>query len=229
MQGAVRDSLLDRDSWKVSDETLQTILTEDAIDPESDRFYDNRRAAIYAQLFPADPVSIAARRDLERWFETDRATRGDRDWDETLALAIGTAAAPDLPAIVTRVHARLRMGMSDLDLPLFTKPLLRRLRVDADAVAALRAALSEPMDIRENSPIFAGPWDSIANACLDLQPLQRLYLFAVVLRQAGALPQRDAAAVSEVLASESPDTVVHNPFTSHEGPLRLAALDLTAL
>ncbi|WP_368679983.1 NACHT domain-containing protein (plasmid) [Rhodococcus opacus] len=224
----VVDSLLDRDSWKVSDETLKTILTEDAIDPESAHIYDDKRLAIYAQLFPTDPASIAARRDLERWFETDRATREHRDWDDTLAIAFGTADAPDLPAIVTRVHTRLRMGMSDLDLPLFTKPLMRRLRVDADAVEALRASLSEPMDIREDSPIFAAPWDPIADACLDLQPLQRRYLFAVVLRQAGALPQQEAAAASEFLASAAPDTVVHNPFTSHEGPLRLAALDLIA-
>ena len=118
--------------------------------------------------------------------------------------------------------------MSDLYLPMFVKPLMRRLRVDADAVEALKAALSEPMKIREDSPIFAGPWDPIVEACPDLEPLQRTYLFAVVLRQAGALPHQDAAAVRGVLASASPDTVVHNPFTNHEGPLCLAALDLAA-
>jgi hypothetical protein len=109
---------------------------------------------------------------------------------------------------------------------MFTKPLMRRLRMDAEAIEAFRTALSEPMSIREDSPIFAEPWDPIADACLDLQPLQRIHLFAVVLRQAGALPQQEATAAADVLASASPDTVVHNPFTNHEGPLRLAVLDL---
>jgi hypothetical protein len=118
--------------------------------------------------------------------------------------------------------------MSDLYLSLFTKPLLRRLQVDPRAVEAFKAALRDPMGIHQNSPIFDGPWDPIADACPDLQPLQRTYLLAVVLRQVGALPQQDATAATHVLASASPDTVVHNPFTHHEGPLCLAVLDLTA-
>ena len=68
--------------------------------------------------------------------------------------------------------------------------------------------------------------DPIADAHAELQPLQRVYLFAVALRQAGALSQQDAASATGVLAAASPDTVVHNPFTDHEGPLCLAALDL---
>ncbi|TDD29621.1 NACHT domain-containing protein [Actinomadura sp. KC06] len=227
-QDQVLDSLLDRDSWHVSDEAFKAILTEDAIDTGSGHIYVSEQLALFVQLFPADSVSIAALHDLESWFRTDRATREHRDWDDTLAIALGVAEPQDLPAIVTRAHTRIRMGMSDLYLPMFTKPLMRRLRVDADAVEAFKAALSEPMDIRENSPIFSGPWDSIADACPDLQPLQRTYLFAILLRQAGALPQQGAVAASGVLASASPDTIVHNPFTNHEGPLCLAALDLAA-
>jgi hypothetical protein len=139
---------------------------------------------------------------------------------------VQTVDARDLPAVVTRAHTRLRMGMPDLYLPMFTKPLLRRLRLNADAVETLRAGLSNPMSIREDSPIFAGSWDPIADANPDLQPLQRMYLFAVVLRQASALMRHDARAAVAVLESASPDTVVHNPFTNHEGPLRLAVLDL---
>ncbi|SCL38829.1 NACHT domain-containing protein [Micromonospora rhizosphaerae] len=227
-QDQVLDSLLDRDSWNVSDEAFKAILTEDALDARSGRIYVSKTLAAYAQLFPSDNVSIAALRDLESWFRTDRATRGHREWDDTLAIAFGTADPQDLPAVVTRAHTRIRMGMPDWYLPMFTKPLLRRLRLDPDAVEALKTALSKPMDIREDSPIFAAPWDPIADACSDLQPLQRTYLFAVVLRQAGALPQQDAVAATSVLASASPDTVVHNPFTHHEGPLCLAALDLAA-
>ena len=82
------------------------------------------------------------------------------------------------------------------------------------------------MDICEDNPIFAGVWDALTEASAELQPLQRGYLFAVILRHAGALTQQDAAAVRSTLATASPDTVVHNPFTGHEGPLRLAVLDL---
>jgi len=222
----VLDSVLDRDTWSLSDQAFKAILTEDAIDARPGRIYASEKLAAYTQLFPADNLSIAALRDLETWFRTDRATRGHRGWDDTLAIAFGSADPQDLPAIAARAHTRIRMGMSDLYLPAFTKPLMRRLRVDADAAEAFKAALSEPMNIREDSPIFANPWDPIADACNDLQPLQRKYLFAVALRQAGALPQQDAAAAAGILASASPDTVVHNPFTNHEGPLRLAVLDL---
>jgi len=212
-QDHVLDSLLDRDSWNVSDEVFKAILAEDAIDTRSGRIYVSERLATYAQLFPEDRVSKAALRDLESWFEADRATREHRDWDDTLAIAFGTVDPQDLPAIVTRAHTRIRMGMSDLYRSLFTKPLPRRLRADVDTVEAFKTALSEPMDIREYSPILADPWDPIAGACPDLQPPQRTYLFAVVLRQAGALPQQDAMAATRVLAA-SPDTVVHNPFTN---------------
>ena len=44
---------------------------------------------------------------------------------------------------------------------------------------------------------------------------------------AGALTPADEATIRSTLATASPDTVVHNPFTGHEGPLRLAVLDLT--
>jgi hypothetical protein len=225
-QDHVLDALLDRDSWNVPDEAFKGALNEDRIRAGSGRLYVSVRLATYAQLFPTDSVSIAALRDLESWFRSDVTTREPRAWDDTLSIAFGTVDARDLPSIVTRAHTRVRMGMSDLYLPTFTKPLLRRLRTDAEAVEALRAALSDPMSVREDSPIFAGCWDPIADACPGLQPLQRTYLFAVVLRQAGALMRQEAEPAVAVLASASPDTVVHNPFTNHEGPLCLAVLDL---
>jgi hypothetical protein len=223
----VLDSVLDRDSWSVSDEVFKSVLSGDPIEAGSGHIYVSEKLATYAQLFPTDSVSTAALRDLESWFRMDRATRGRRDWDDTLAIAFGTVDPQDLPAIVARAHTRIRMGMSDLYLPMFTKPLMRRLRTDTDVVDVFTAALREPMSIRENSPILAAPWDPIADACLEQQSLQRLYLFAVILRQAGALPQPEVAAATRGLASASPDTVVHNPFTGHEGPLCLAVLDLT--
>ncbi|WP_371636569.1 NACHT domain-containing protein [Streptomyces zaomyceticus] len=227
-QDHILESILDRDSWNVPDGVFKAILAEDAIDTRADLIGVNEKLAAYAQLFPADSLSVAALRDLETWFESDPATRGHRDWGSTLAIALGAAEPQDLPALATRAYTRFRMGISDLYLPMFTKPLIRRLRGDTDAIEAFEGALSDPMGICVDNPILAGSWDPIADAYQEVQPLQRMYLFAVALRQAGALPQADAAAATRVLESASPDTVVYNPFTHHEGPLCLAVLDLTA-
>lgn len=227
-QDHILESILDRESWNVPDEVFKAILTEDAIDTRGGLIDVNEKLAAYAQLFPADSLSIATLRDLEEWFESDPATRGSRDWGGTLAVAFGAAEPQDLPALATRAHTRFRTGISDLYLPMFTKPLIRRLRVDRDAIEAFQGALSDPMGIREDSPILAASWDPIADACQEVQPLQRIYLFAVALSQAGALPQAHAAAATHVLQSASSDTVVHNPFTNHEGPLCLAVFDLAA-
>ena len=225
-QNTVLDSLLDRESWNVTDEAFKAILNENGACGRPNRVYAGEKLAAYVQLFPADSLSVAALRDLESWFQTDRATREPRGWGDTLAIALAAAEPQDLPAIAARVHPRIRMGLSGLYLPLFTKPLIRRLRTDADAAEAFKAALADPTGICQESPIFVGPWDPIADAHAELQPLQRVHLFAVALRQAGALSQQDAASATGVLAAASPDTVVHNPFTDHEGPLCLAVLDL---
>ncbi|MEU6313085.1 NACHT domain-containing protein [Streptomyces sp. NPDC047014] len=227
-QDRILDSILDRDSWNVPDRMFKAILAEGAIEPRLGILDGNEKLAAFAQLFPADRVSLAALRDLETWSESDPATRGHRDFGSTSAIVFGVAEPQDLPSLAARMHTRFRMGVSDLYLPMFTKPLIRRLRVDTEAVEAFGSALGDPMGIRDNSPILAGSWDPIADAYPEVQALQRMYLFAVALRQAGALPQADAAAAARVLESASPDTVVYNPFTHHESPLCLAVLDLTA-
>nr|WP_277605314.1 NACHT domain-containing protein [Glycomyces sp. L485] len=221
------DSILDRDSWNVPDDLFKAILTEGnrSIGLRG-HYYADEQLAAYTQLFPTDPVSVVAIQQLEEWFQTDPSNREHRGWGDTLAIALGAAGPDDLPAIATRADARIRMGLSDLYLPMFTRPLTRRLRVDLDAVEAFKAALSDPMGIREGSPIFASPWDPVAQANPESRLLQRMYLFAVALRHVGALPQAESAQVTRILESASPDTVVYNPFTNHEGPLRLAALDL---
>ncbi|MFI8433826.1 NACHT domain-containing protein [Streptomyces sp. NPDC079020] len=223
----VLESVLDRPSWNVSDEVFKDILTGDMTGTRSGRVPGSGELAAFAQIFPADSVSGAALRDLETWFGTDPAHRERRHWDETLALALGAAGPRDLPALVTRAHTLFRMGLSD-GLPMLVKPLMRRLRRDTDAVEAFRAALRDPLGIREDSPVLAASWDPISDAHPDVRALQRVYLFAVVLHRADALPRPDAAAAVHVLGSASPDTVVLNPFTHHEGPLRLAVLDLGA-
>ncbi|MER5985784.1 NACHT domain-containing protein [Streptomyces sp. NPDC001787] len=224
----VLESMLDRQSWNVSDEVFKEILTGDMSGTRSGRVLASGELAAFAQIFPADSVSGDAFRDLETWFGTDPAHRGRRHWDETLAIAFGAAAPRDLPALVARAHGLFRMGLPDVHLPMFVGPLMRRLRTDTDAVEAFRAALRDPLGIREDSPVLAASWDPIADAHPEVRTVQRMYLFAVVLHQADALPRPDAVAAVRALGSVSPDTVVHNPFTHQEGPLRLAALDLVA-
>ncbi|MET7944169.1 NACHT domain-containing protein [Streptomyces sp. NPDC005302] len=222
------DSLLDRDSWNVSDELFKAILTEDTISARPGFAQEGDGLATYTQLFPSDPLAAAAFHDLATWFTTGREPREPRERGSILAIAFGAAPPRDLPALAIRAHTRFRLDAFDWILPMFTKPLMRRLRTDPDAIEAFRDALSDPMRICEDSPIMADPWDPIAHAYPEVQALQRRYLFAVVLRQAGALPQAGAAVTTRILESASPDTVVHNPFTHHEGPLCLAVLDLTA-
>jgi hypothetical protein len=223
------DSLLDRDSWNVSDDCFKSILRQD--DEESGApapFREN--LALFVQLFPKDDLSAAALRNLETWCSTGNSSGDQRRWvdDTALTVAFAVGRAEDLPAVAARVHERIRMvGPHNLYLPMFVRPLMRRLRRDPEAVEALRTAVREPAKIREESALFASTGDAIMDANPDLQPLQRTYLFAVVLRQAGALPIEEAVEIADALSTTSPDTVVHNPFTNHEGPLRLAALDLT--
>jgi hypothetical protein len=225
-QDPILAAVLDRESWRVPDSTFKSILLKDSVDDDAVPLHDSVRLAAYAQLFPDDLTSRTVFGNLEAWFGEERATRGHLGWDTTLALVFGAARPQDLPAILLRVHSRMRMGMSDLYLQAFNAPLLRRLQRDEAAVEALKGALRDPMNLREDSPIFAAPWDPIAEASPDLQRAQRTYLFAVVLRQCGALLHGDAVSAAELLAAVTPDTVVHNPFTGHEGPLRLAVLDI---
>lgn len=82
------------------------------------------------------------------------------------------------------------------------------------------------MGIAQQTPLFEIEADPIAQQWPDMVPAQRAYLFAIALRQAGALPHHDAATVVQTLTSTSPDIVVDNPFTEWQGPLRLAVLDL---
>jgi hypothetical protein len=222
------DSLLDRDSWNVSDECFKSILRHDDESGAPTPFQAN--LALFVQLFPADDLSAAALRDLEIWCSSGNSSADQHRWVDgtalTVALAVGRA--DDLPAIAARIHERIRMlGLYNLYLPMFVRPLMRRLRRDPEAIEALRLAVREPENIREDSPLFVGTGDAIMDANPDLQPLQRIYLFSVVLRQAGALPVGEAVQIADALANTSPNTVVHNPFTNHEGPLRLAVLDLT--
>ena len=99
-----------------------------------------RKARAYAQLFPADGLSVAALPDLESWFRTDRATREPRGWGRRAGHALGAAEPQDLPAIAPRPPP-IRMGMSDLP-ALFTSRYPAAAS-DTDAAEAFKAALGD--------------------------------------------------------------------------------------
>lgn len=223
----VVDAVLDRESWSVSDDTFKAVLTEgpDSI-PSGARIYDPAKLAAYAELFPDDALSIAALSDLEAWFREDPSRRSRRDWDETLALVLAVAPAQDLPGIFVRVHDRFRRAGLAYLLPALVKPLVRRLRRDTSAVHVFKDAVNDPTKIGEEGPLFRTTPDPISGKWSALWPAQRAYLFAVTLRQADALPHHEATSIMASLTSISPDTVVNNPFIEHQGPLRLAALDV---
>jgi energy-coupling factor transporter ATP-binding protein EcfA2 len=226
-QGLVLASVLDKDSWQVNETAFKAIIAGEQPDRLRSKIeYSSVRRALYAQLFPQDQRSRTLLRELENWFITDRDSQERRDWEDTLAIAFGVAAAEDLPAIASRVHARFQMNSRDWLLPLFTRPLVRRLKVDPEATEALRLGLSAPMSVSEDSPIFAAQADPMAVANQDFLRFQRTHLYALALKHAESLKQRQAADAIDFLLTAEPDIVVHNPFSNQEGPLRLAVLDI---
>lgn len=87
-QEDVRGSLLDRDSWNVTDEVFRRVLVDHAPSTRSDGPIPSEGLGIYAQLFPQHADSRAALRGLEQWFLTDRDNREPRGWAEVLSLAL---------------------------------------------------------------------------------------------------------------------------------------------
>jgi hypothetical protein len=147
--------------------------------------YHDARRVLYNQLFPEDSIAQQFYNELEAWFESDR--RAGREWDDLLAIALGSAPPHQVPAITERIHARLHMGVPDFVLPLFTKPLVRRLKTDGLARESFRSALADPATIDVSTPIFARAFDPISAGHPEHLPMQRIYLFSLALKQAGAL------------------------------------------
>jgi hypothetical protein len=228
-QSAVITSLFDLESWNVSQEDFKALLSRNIgsgshnIDTIGDSAENQR--AVYAQLFPDDPISIELYADLKRWFSSGTGRRR-RGWIDTLAISFGVAPAEDIPIITCRVHERLQLGLLEREMHLFTNPLLRRLRVDSEASAAMTSALASPSSLREDSPIFAQPVDPVVQANPDLTPYGTAHVLALALKAAGHLRPHQVVEAAAFLQSVNPDLVVHDPFTNHEGPLRLATIEL---
>ena len=225
-ESAVITSLVDIESWNVREEDFKTLLSG-KIRNGSHNIGDSAESqrAVYAQLFPDDPISIELYADLERWFSSGEGRRR-RGWIDSLAISFGVAPAEDIPIIACRVHERLQLGLLNREMHLFTNPLLRRLRVDFEASAAMTSALASPSSLREDSPIFAQPVDPVIQANPDLTPYRRAHVLALTLKAAGHLRPHQIVEVAAFLQSANPDLVVHDPFTNHEGPLRLATIEL---
>jgi hypothetical protein len=223
-------SLLDLDSWNVRLEEFKTALAGTGPNWTSERAWaldpDDVQRAVYAQLFPHDPVSVAWYAGLVQWF-SDRVGPGPNSWTDTLAICFGVAAPDDLPTITCRVHERVSYGGQAPDVRLFTNPLIRRLRVDPEAAAATRSALP-PSHVREQSPVFTQAADPVAEANSDLVRFRRAHLLAHVLKHSGHLLPQEAANVTAFLQTADPKLVVNDSFKNEEGPLWLSAMDLLA-
>ncbi|MFG1880175.1 hypothetical protein ACGFIV_35635 [Sphaerisporangium sp. NPDC049003] len=220
-------SLLDIESWNVSVEDFAATLTVSASDWDSpDAWVDREGAeqrAVYAQLFPRDPVTFTWFNGLSEWF-THRAGPGPSSWTDTLAICFSAADPADLPILICRVHERLEAAPLT-EMRLATGPLLRRLATDPAAVAALHSALGADLT-RESSPLFARFADPVVKAHPNLARLRRTYLLALVLKHAGQLKRQQAAGVTAFLTSADPTLTVHDPFAGSTGPLWLSLMDL---
>lgn len=215
----VYDLLVNPDSWQVPADSLRDALTHQ---PGFDT--DPQLRALFCELFPTDERSRMMFTDLEAWFRSDDP-RDRREWIDSLAVAVRSSPASVLPAIVERAHHQI-MIRDAIDLfPLLTRPLLRRLHHDAQAVTALRSAIQNPTSSDASTPI----WAQVPEFGKTRDPAintQRSYLLATALDHAGLLDESTATIARDMLITTNPDVVVHDPFTGAERAARAAAVTL---
>lgn len=219
MTDELYDLIVNIDSWQISADELRDALTQQ---PEFET--DPELRALFCELFPTDERSRMMFTDLETWFRSDD-TRGRREWVDTLAVAVRCSPVDALPVIIERAHYQIMLQDAGDMFPLLTGPLLRRLRRDSDAAAALRSAIEAPASADTSTPIWG---QTSENERLSDPAIctQRCHLFAEVLNQAGLLDEKTAALARDML-NANPDVVVHNPFTGAERSARVALGTLT--
>lgn len=214
----VYDLLVDPEMWQIPADTLRDALIQQ---PGFD--IDSQLRALFCELFPTDERSRAMFADLEAWFRAG-ASREHRDWIDTLAVAVRSSPASVLPVIVERAHFQIMIRDAVSLFPLLTGPLLRRLRSDSDAVAALRAAIQDPASVDTNTPI----WVQASEGKQPSQPAidtQRCHLLATALDHAGLLDE-DTATIARDVLTANPNVVVNDPFTGSERSARIALVTL---
>jgi len=216
----IYELLVDPGSWQISADALRAALTQQ---PSSDT--NPQLRALFCELFPQDERSREMFADLEAWFDADDP-RQRREWVDTLAIVTRSSPHSALPVIVERAHHQIMLSDAVNLFRLLTGPVLRRLRRDADAVAAVRAAVHDPASADATTSI----WAQAAEARPAGSPAvytQQVYLMAAFLDHAGLLDESAATSARETLTIRHPDVVVHDPFTGAERPARAAAATLT--
>lgn len=204
--------LVDAKAWDVPDDTARQLIQGRR------QFAINETVrALFAERFPADPVTRSWYDELEEWFRID-GPRGLRQWQDTLAVAVRASPAEVLPTIVERAHEQLRQQELPELLRDLTAPLLRRLRVDPEAVAQTRAAMLHPLDARPDTPLWQPPLAQRALTAGDAA--RRSYLHARSLQRAGFLDARLAAEIRSTLLAAGSEAVAHDPFLNVEASLR---------
>ncbi len=212
----VYDLLVDPESWQIPADTLRVALAQ-----QSGFDTNPRLRAVFCELFPTDERSTTMFAELEAWFRQE-GPRERREWIDSLAISIRSSPAGALPVIVERAHHQIMLRDAAELFPVLTGPLLRRLRYDLDAVAALRAAIQDPASADTSTSIWGWATDGgqIPSPAIDTQ---RCYLLATVLDRAGLLDESTTAMAREMLTVTNSGVVVHDPFTGAERSARAAA------
>jgi len=215
----IYDLLVDPTAWDITADVLRdTLGNQHGFD------FDPIVRALLCELFPTDEVTQRMFTDLEEWFRT-AAPKQQREWFDSLAIAVRSSPAVALPIIVDRAHHQILIRDAPHLLPMLIAPLMRRLRQDPDAATAMRTVMLDPGSADTSTPIWApiqttdAPRNPVADA-------RRTFLLAVLLQHSGLLDETAAATVRNTL-STTPDVVVDDPFTGAEQSLHTIAGALT--
>jgi hypothetical protein len=196
------------------------------------------RRALWALLFPQDPLTQRWLSALGAWFAKGPQRSGEpASWLEVCALCLGAAPAVDLPAIIERLFHPMRLELLGDSHWEMTVPLLHRLRHDTEAVEALRSSVGEAA--AQGSPLFAPGWspDRVLHAAAGPRPeaealedaARRAFVGAMALRRAGHLEAADVAACVHAVQRVDPRTSVVDPFTEQAGPIWSAGVGLVGV
>jgi hypothetical protein len=178
------------------------------------------RAAL-AVLNPASEHVRAQLKQLSDWFNLPsegRPTQGPGlTWLEATAVTFMAAPPTQLPLLIQRILDPRRLEVANEPWWKFTTPILRRIRVDDDAAAALASALNGE--------------EIAATSLFELEPLpddvaRRVFLSTCVLRVSGRLEAAQFNTALGSLRSTDPRTTVVNPFSGDIGPLHVLGAKL---
>ena len=209
----IYDLLVDPSAWQIPADLMRSaVLNQPAFDIRP------VLRAIFCELFPTDERSLAMFAELEAWFRAD-GLRERREWIDSLTVAIRSSPASVLPTILERGHHQIQqLNAADL-FPMLTGAVVRRLRLDPDAVTSMRSVMLDPASADTRTSIWA-PTPEGGEHRDGTKGAQQSYLLACTLLHAGMLDDNTGTIVHDTLAATAPDVVVHDPFTGVERPVR---------